>query len=122
MSPPKFLTDEDFRDAIVAGVLRRAPQVDFVSVRATRVRGRPDPEVLELAQEENRILLTHDVNTMTGHAYDRVAAGLSFPGMFVVPQRMPISAAVAGVIVVWAQTDAAQWRDRVEFFPPRLPP
>jgi hypothetical protein len=35
----------------------------------------PDPDVLEWAAREGRILLTHDVNTMLGHAWDRVRLG-----------------------------------------------
>ena len=47
--------------------------------------GKSDPMVLEWAAREMRVLLTHDVRTMRYHAYARLAAGLSMPGVFVVP-------------------------------------
>lgn len=117
MNPPRFLTDEDFKKAIVTGALRREPRIEFFSVRGTRVEGRPDPEVLQYAADEELILLTHDVNTMPGHATDRLNAGLSFPGLFLVRQRVPVLMAINNILTIWADSNVGQWRDRVEFFP-----
>jgi uncharacterized protein DUF5615 len=114
------LTDEDFRALIVTGVLRREPLIDFIAVRDTPVQGRPDPDVLQYAEDEGLIVLTHDVNTMTRHAFDRLAAGRSFPGVFVVRQRMPVRAAIENIIQVWADGNADGWRDSVNYLPIRM--
>jgi hypothetical protein len=55
-----------------------------------------DPALLELAAQQGRILITHDRRTMTRHVRERLAAGKSNPGLFIVPQRSAI-----GEIVEW---------------------
>ena len=50
----------------------------------------PDPDVLEWAAQEGRILLTHDVQTMVGYAYERVKAGLPMPGVIEVKKNPAI--------------------------------
>jgi len=40
-----------------------------------------DPTILEWAAREERILLTHDVATITMYAYERINKGLPMPGV-----------------------------------------
>jgi len=68
----RLADDENFNDAIVRGVLLRVPDLDLVRVQAAGLSGADDPRVLEWAARENRVLLTHDVSTMTHHAYQRI--------------------------------------------------
>jgi predicted nuclease of predicted toxin-antitoxin system len=63
--------DEDFNNHIVRGVRRRNPDVDIVRVQDAGLTGAQDSSVLEWAAAEGRVLFTHDVNTMTDHAYRR---------------------------------------------------
>src|SRR5687768_16751053 len=51
---------------------------------------RPDPDVLAWAPEEARVLLTHDVTSMTRHALERVARGEAMPGVIAVHRRLSI--------------------------------
>jgi len=74
-----FAVDENFNIHIVNGVLRRLPTADIVRVQDAGLEGADDPTVLEWAANERRILLTHDVNTLTAFAYERVALGLPMP-------------------------------------------
>jgi len=46
-----------------------------------------DPILLDWAARENRIVLSHDVSTMVGFAYDRVKAGQPIPGLFEVNRQ-----------------------------------
>ncbi len=68
MSRPRFLSDHDVNEHIIDGVLRREPAVEFVRAREVGVDGRPDPEVLEYAEAQGFIVVSHDVNTMPAHA------------------------------------------------------
>lgn len=77
----KFLADENFDNTIIRGLLRRKPDVDIVHVRDVGLAGADDPTVLEWAAQENRVLLTHDVATVTRYAYERMAAGQSMTGV-----------------------------------------
>ncbi|MDQ4039747.1 MAG: DUF5615 family PIN-like protein, partial [Actinomycetota bacterium] len=66
--------DENLNNDIVRGVLRRNPKIDIVRLQDAGLRGADDPAVLEWAAAEGRVLLTHDVATMTRYAYERVQA------------------------------------------------
>jgi predicted nuclease of predicted toxin-antitoxin system len=50
--------------AIVTGVLRREPTVDFQTAFVADSKGFKDPEVLAIAAQQGRILVTHDRKTM----------------------------------------------------------
>jgi predicted nuclease of predicted toxin-antitoxin system len=75
----RFAADEDFNNDIVRALRRALPDVNIVGVREAGHGGRPDPDVLAWAAEEGRVLLTHDVTTMTRHALERVAAARRCP-------------------------------------------
>ena len=64
----KFLADENFDNTIVRGLMRRKADIDLIRVQDVGLSGEDDPIVLEWAAEEDRILLTHDVATITRYA------------------------------------------------------
>ena len=68
----RFLADENFNNQIVRGVLRQSPNIDIVRVQDVDLSGADDPAVLAWAAQEGRIVLTHDVATMTTFAYQRI--------------------------------------------------
>ena len=72
----RFLTDENFNGAILRGLMRRLPTLDVIRVQDVGLRNTDDPIILEWAANEGRILLTHDVATITMYAYERVNQGL----------------------------------------------
>jgi hypothetical protein len=81
------------------------------------LRESEDPVLLELAAQQDRILITHDRHTMTHHFRERLAAGNSSPGLFVVPQQSTIGAIIESLLVVWSASQAEEWRNRVEYLP-----
>lgn len=81
------------------------------------MRESEDPALLELAAQQDRILITHDRHTMTHHFWERLAAGNSSPGLFVVPQQSAIGAIIESLLVVWSASQAEEWRNRVEYLP-----
>jgi len=76
-----LVSDENFNNDLVRGLLRRNPDLDIVRVQDVGLRGAEDPLILEWAAQEGRVLLTHDVTTMAHFAYERVQAGKSMPGL-----------------------------------------
>src|SRR5437773_963911 len=63
--------DENFNNDILRGLLRRMPDLNVARVQDAGLSGADDPAVLEWAALEGRVLLTHDVSTITRHAYER---------------------------------------------------
>lgn len=88
--PIRFAADEDFNNDIVRALRRALPEMNIVGVREAGHGGQPDPEIVIWAAAEARILLTHDVTTMTRHALERVARGEPMPGVIAVHQRLRI--------------------------------
>ena len=56
--------------------------------------------VLAWAAEHQRMVLTHDVSTMTAFAYQRVAAGLPMPGLVEVKRQVPLGHAIEDIILI----------------------
>jgi predicted nuclease of predicted toxin-antitoxin system len=77
----KLLADENLDNTIIRGLLRRNPDIDIVRVQDIDLSGEDDPVVLEWAASQGRVLLTHDVATITRYAYERLANTLAMPGV-----------------------------------------
>ena len=77
----KFLADENLDRDIVRGILLRNPTCDILRVQEVGLGEADDPTVLEWAARDGRILLTHDVRTMTKYAYARIEAGQPMQGL-----------------------------------------
>lgn len=78
----RLAADENFNNNIVRGLLRRRPDLDIVRIQDVGLSGASDLAVLEWAAREGRVLLTHDVSTLTRYADERVQAGKPMPGVF----------------------------------------
>jgi hypothetical protein len=76
-----------------------------------------DSEVLAWAAVAQRILVTHDLQTIPSFAYERVRAGQSFPGVFLVPNAMPVGQVIAELVLLIASTDPSEWENRVLYLP-----
>jgi hypothetical protein len=111
--PLRFLVDEDFDHTILRGVSRRAPSVDLVTVQEAGLSGKHDTVVLELAANENRIVLTHDVSTMETYANARVAKGQGMPGVFTVSQALPVGLAIEAILLVALCSHESEWEGLV---------
>lgn len=108
----RFQADADLPVFIVDGVTRREPEVDFQRANDAGLRGLPDFEVLLLAARDNRVLVSQDFKTMPT-AFARFLEGHDSPGVFIVPQGMAILAAIDSLLMIWAASDAEEWRNRI---------
>ena len=113
----RFLVDEDFDNDVMRGMLRQLPTLDIVRAQDVGLSGTPDPIVLEWAAQEGRVLLTHDVSTMTAHAYARVTSGLSMPGVFAVSQLAPISQVIEDLMLLAECSLPGEWEGQVRYLP-----
>ena len=113
------LADENFNGSILRGLKRSVPELDIVRVQDTEFYKADDVAVLEFAARENRVLLTHDVNTMNKFAYDRVNAALLMPGVFQVPSEMSVGQAIDELTLIILASDQTDWADKVTHLPLR---
>ena len=113
---PRFQADADFNHKIVLGLRRREPSIDFWSAQHGGVVGIPDPKVLRIASESNRILVSHDRKTMPTH-FARFQESRWSPGLIIVSQDLDIGAAIEDLLLIWAATEAEEWVGRLGFVP-----
>lgn len=116
MTGIRYQADNDLNKAIVRSVRRREPALDFRSAQEAHLDSVPDHEVLRIAALDGRILVTHDFQTMPEH-FQTFVQDHDSPGVFMLPQDLPIGQAVESLILVWAATDANEWRNRLCLIP-----
>jgi hypothetical protein len=112
-----LLADEGFNNHIVRGVRRRNAAIDFIRVQDIGLSGADDPTVLEWAAQAGRVVLTHDVTTMFGFAFDRVRNSKVMPGLFGVYRRVPIRTAIEEILLLAECSLPGEWEGQVRFLP-----
>lgn len=113
----RFAADENFDGRILRGLLRVVPDLDLIRVQDTRLAGSDDALVLEWAAHEGRLVLTHDVGTMTAAAWERVRAGLPMPGLLEVRSDTPIGLAIEHIRLVAEISKPGEHEAQVVFLP-----
>lgn len=108
----RFQADQDLNQDLVKGVQRKDLTLDFRTAVDAKLRGLPDADVLETAAKDNRILVTHDFQTMPA-AFARFVERKPSPGVLIVPQAMPIGVAVEALFMIWAASEAEEWSNRI---------
>jgi hypothetical protein len=101
----RFMADADLNGAIVGGCRRREPAIDFLSANDANLEGVSDPDVLALAAAEDRVLVSHDFQTMPRHFGDFLQASGSSPE------------AIEELLLIWGASGAEEWRDRWQALP-----
>jgi len=81
------------------------------------LRGLTDTEVLELAAQQQRVLVSHDVGTMPSHFRIFMNTGKDSAGVFLIPQSIDVRAAIDELLLIWAGSEAAEWENRLVWLP-----
>lgn len=113
----RLLADASFNGDITRGLLRQRPDLDLVRVQDRGLRTAADPRILEWAARDDRVLLTQDLNTMIGYAYERVRRGQAMPGLFVVGQDVPIGQAIEEILWVVECSEEGEWEGQALHLP-----
>lgn len=114
----RLAADENFNNDIVRGLIRRKPDVDLVRVQDVDLSGADDPAILEWAARQGRVVVTHDVSTLSTHAYERVSAGQRMPGVFEVPTDLSIARAIDDLLLIAECSLEDEWEGQVRYLPP----
>lgn len=113
----RLAADENFNRAIVRGLLRRDPTADIVRIHDVGLSRADDPTVLEWCAQADRVLLTHDVTTITRYAYERIKAGLPMPGVFEVGRGVSIGRAITDIQLLIECSEAGEWEGQIRYLP-----
>ncbi|MGH7966193.1 MAG: DUF5615 family PIN-like protein [Candidatus Binatia bacterium] len=113
----RLAADENFNNNIVRGVLRQRPELDIVRIQDVGLSRADDSTVLEWCARERRVLLTHDVTTITRYAYARVQAGQPMPGVFEVNRALPLSQVIEDILLLAECSLEGEWEGQVRYLP-----
>lgn len=69
--------------------------------------------MLAFAAEQNRILVTHDFQTMPRHFGEFLMRRQSSPGVFLVNLHAAIGDVIDDLVLIWAASDAEEWESRI---------
>ena len=81
------------------------------------LKGAADPDVLAWAAGQNRVLITHDLKTVPRHAYERVTAGESMPGVLALAETLPVGQAIEELAIVIECSEQTEWENQVVHLP-----
>ena len=112
----RFQADADLDGRVLKGLKRRAPEVDFRAAADAGFVGVADPDVMRIAAESGRILVSQDRRTMPGH-FARYAAVKSSPGIILLREATPILVAVEELLLIWTASEAEEWINRLVWIP-----
>jgi GAF domain-containing protein len=105
----RFLADENLNHHIVRACRLREPGIDIVTVQDVGLRGEDDATILEWAAANRRIVVTHDVSTMTRHAYERVDAGKPMPGLVEVASDAALGILIDDLLLLALASGDDEW-------------
>jgi Domain of unknown function (DUF5615) len=112
----RYQADADLNQAIVTGVLRRDPTIDFQTAFVAKLEGVKDSNVLAIAAEQGRVLVTHDRKTMPSEFAEFIISKQS-AGVIIISQRLSMEVIIEELLLIWAVSSAEEWIDRIAKLP-----
>jgi len=112
----RFQADADLHQMIVTALVRREPGVDFQTATAAGLGGLLEPQVLERAATEGRVLVSHDQSTMPQH-FAAFTQNQPSAGLLIVPQHLSYAVVVEELLLIWAASETEEWINRIAYLP-----
>lgn len=116
MTEIRFQADADLKQAIVTGVLRRKPKLNFRSANEAELEGVKDSDVLAISARDGRVLVTHDRKTMPTE-FGQFITSQTSSGVLILSQNLSIGEAIDAIILVWEASTAEEWINQIMAFP-----
>jgi hypothetical protein len=113
----RLASDHNVHDGVIQGLQQREPALDVVRVRDVKLARAPDEVLLEWAAQEDRVIITGDVQTLVGVALSRVRTGHPMPGVLVLGRKMSIGQAIDEILLVASAQTKEEIKDQVVYLP-----
>jgi len=117
--PLRLATDENFDHTILRGLLRKQPDLNIVTIQSAGLSGCTDVQVLEWAASQHRVLLTHDVSTITRYAIERIRDGKPMSGVVEVGSNVTIGNAIDDILLLAERALPDELEDMIVHLPLR---
>ena len=112
----RFQADADLDPDIGRGILRRERAIDWRPAQGFIADATPDPEVLQFAAGDGRVLVSCDVSTITRHFANFVATR-SPPGVIVIPPRVSVGETIERLLMTWPIWAAEEIENQIWWLP-----
>jgi predicted nuclease of predicted toxin-antitoxin system len=96
--------------------MRRESAVDSKTATAAGLRSLSDEEVLTVAANEGRILVSHDRRTMR-RAFAHFLRKNTSPGVLLISQKTDLLTAIEGIRLVWLNSELEEWVNQLVTIP-----
>ena len=111
----RFQADANLDPDIGRGLLRREPSIDYQDASSIP-DGTPDSEVLRIAADSDRVLVTADIRTMPVHFLQFVIERES-PGVLLVPSSRTLRDVIQGLLIAWLVWTPDELKNQVRWLP-----
>ena len=111
------MADENLKGIIIRSIQRADASIDIVRVQDVGLRTVDDPAILEWAAQENRIVITHDFETMPGFAFERVEQGDKMPGVIAIKQSSDIGRIIEDMLTLIGAGNSDDVENQVIYMP-----
>jgi hypothetical protein len=112
----RFQADADLDGRIVRGLRRVAPEIDIRTAADAGLAGLADPDVLQIAADGGRMLVSQDRRTMPAHFASYTVAAFS-PGLVLLREAIPIAIAIEELVLIGSASEAEEWSGRLVWIP-----
>jgi plasmid stability protein len=108
----RFQTDADLDGRIIRGPRRAAHEIDIQTAADAKLERRSDADVLRIAADSGRVLVSQDRRTMPAH-FARYAARAQSPGVILLRDATSVAAAIEYLLLIWSASEAEEWIGRL---------
>jgi len=112
-----LLIDQDLDHDILRGLIRRIPQLDAVTAFEIGMSRATDPELLDQAAEQKRVIITHDRTTMPAHASNLLDGGRHIGGLIIVPRRLALHQVLDDLELIITCSENDEWNNVIQYLP-----
>jgi hypothetical protein len=112
----RFQADAYVGGRVLRGLRLAAPGVDIRTSTDAGLVGLNDSEVLRIAADSGRILVSQDRRTFPLQ-FSRYVAKAQSPGVILLREAIPISTAIEELALIWNASEAAEWINRLVWIP-----
>lgn len=108
-----ILADQNFSGPILNGLKRRLPELDVVRTVDLGIGRYLDDKIMDWADRDGRVVVTHDLKTFEKYAYLRIEKSKGLSGVILVPDSLSIGVAIGQLVLVLECINDDEWKDLV---------
>jgi predicted nuclease of predicted toxin-antitoxin system len=122
----RLLLDENVEKALLnvfpwresnLGLRRRHPGLDVVRVVDVGLGGRSDPEILEWAAREGRVVVSRDRATLSAEAARRIEGGKPMPGLILLRRGVGVGRILEDLELLLATARPGELENAILYLP-----